>query len=105
MITNVPIERIFKLIGKGATRTVQRQKALFTLGVSFDEHITRYRGGTIPDYSICVLHFKKDKRTHCAVWFDGKFYDPFYGILEKYEEGIRVTSYLKTYGRKDDRTK
>ena len=97
MIAGVSAEDVIKVIGRGCTSHTDRKKALFHFGISFAEHITRYRGEKIPNYSICVLHLNKEKNTHCAVWYDGKFYDPYHGILDEHLPGIRVTSYLRIF--------
>lgn len=98
MIAEISLEESIFVFGKrSGTTTKNVINALRKLGISCGDRLLFAKKHEKPDVCMCVLHYKDCKSTHWTIW-DGDYYlDPAYGVLEKYGEGFRITSYLPIY--------
>ena len=99
MLSGMDINEIIKIMKCGKWQ-VSFSKVIETLnyfGIEHSEKMTYMRKKDIELSKCCILNIKDEKSskgTHMAVYFDKKFYDPVYGISEKYNKD-KIISYLE----------
>ena len=99
MITGKDIEAVIKdMKTSGPTSIGQLIEILDFYGVKHGERNTRVsKKNPVPhEYSILTVHTNQGY-THWALLYDGKYYDPEFGIIEgEYPHG-KITSFLAIY--------
>lgn len=96
MITGKPVEEVIKdMKTSGPTSIGQLMEILDRYGVRHAERNTRIskKNPTPHEYSILTVH-ADGGYTHWVLWFDGKYYDPEFGILAGDYPYGRITSFL-----------
>jgi len=95
MIAGKQIKDVVSIIGRGKTSAPALRKALRHFGFACSSRTERVRkGAIIPELVIIRLHYRGEKASHWTVMHKGKFYDPTYGIVEKYPDEIYRTSFV-----------
>ncbi len=99
MLANVSLEKSVATFGKrGGTTTKEVVAALKALGVRCGNELLRTKNNAMTPVCIVKLHFDWDKiHTHWTIYNRGIFYDPAIGMTEKYQEGVRPTSFLPIF--------
>ena len=99
MITGKEIEEVIKdMKTDGPTSIGQLIGALDFYGIGHAEKNTRIsKKNPVPhEYSILTVHTNAGY-THWVLWFDGKYYDPEFGLISgEYTHG-KITSFLGIY--------
>ncbi len=99
MITGKSIEEVIKdMKTSGATSIGQLIEILDVYGVKHAERNTRIsKKNPMPyEYTILTVHTNAGY-THWVVLYDGRYYDPEYGVIEgEYPYG-KITSFLGIY--------
>lgn len=82
MLSGVAVEDIFNLVGTQKETTLNdMKKALSALNISFKESRVEVKNKSdLP--RIALLSLETPKCWHWSLYFNGKFYDPEYGVLE-----------------------
>lgn len=96
MVVGRKIEDVIAIIGRGKTRTSDLKKALNMFDFYCSDRAERIRKEqSLPQLAIARLHYTGIKESHWTVICEGKFYDPAYGITDKYPDGVYATSFLR----------
>lgn len=89
MVSGEDIDKIFKLVKTEKETTLKDMKsALSTLGISFSENrMEVFKKSELP--RVALLSLETPKCWHWSLFFDGKFYDPEYGVLDDFPPSNR----------------
>ena len=99
MITGKDIEEVIKDMKTGGPTSIgQLLEILDYYGVKHAERNTRIsKKNPVPhEYSILTVHTDKGY-THWALLYDGKYYDPEFGVIEGGYPHGKITSFLAIY--------
>ena len=97
MLAGVEVQDVINIINhdKGTSR-VQLQIALKHYGIKYAPKTIKYEEGmTMP--KICILDIKMPGYSHWSLYYDGKFYDPEFGIRDGCPEGGNLARVWKIY--------
>lgn len=98
MITNRSIEEIFKVMKtEGPTSIGQLIEVLDYYNIKHAERNVRIskKNPKHSDYSILTVHMPS--YTHWVVFYNGKYYDPEFGLLNNPHPNGKITSFLAIY--------
>ncbi len=89
MLSGVDVFEIIKLVNTEKETTLKDMKnALITLGISFKDNRVEVKDKSeLP--RVALLSLETPKCWHWSLYFDGKFYDPEYGVLEDFPPSNR----------------
>lgn len=89
MLSGVDVYDIMKLVNTEKETTLKDMKiALKQLGISYkNERVEVKEKSELP--RVAVLSLETPKCWHWSLFFDGKFYDPEYGILDDFPPSNR----------------
>lgn len=89
MLSGVDVFEIFALVNTEKETTLKDMKnALKTLRISFKEiRVEVKEKSELP--RVAILSLETPKCWHWSLYFDGKFYDPEYGILDDFPPSNR----------------
>ncbi len=89
MLSGVDVLDIFKLVNTEKETTLKDMKtALNTLGISFKEQRVEVKDKSeLP--RVAILSLETPKCWHWSLVFDGKFYDPEYGVCDDFPPSNR----------------
>jgi hypothetical protein len=98
MLANVSIEEAIKVMHtSGPTSIGQLIEALDYYGIKHAPRNTRIskKNPTISDVAILTVHMPT--YTHWAIYYNGDYYDPEFGLLKEYHPDGKITSFLEIY--------
>lgn len=89
MLSGVDVYEIFKLVNTEKETTLKDMKmALSELGISYrNERVEVKNESELP--RVAVLSLETPKCWHWSLFFEGKFYDPEYGVLDDFPPSNR----------------
>lgn len=89
MVSGEDIDKIFNLVKTEKETTLKDMKsALSALGIRFNENrIEVFKKCELP--RVALLSLETPKCWHWSLFFDGKFYDPEYGVLDDFPPSNR----------------
>ncbi len=89
MLSGVDVFEVFKLVKTEKETTLKDMKmALNALGISFkDNRVEVKEKEDLP--RVAMLSLETPKCWHWSLFFEGKFYDPEYGVLEDFPPSNR----------------
>ncbi len=89
MLSGVRVEEIFTLVGTERETTLKDMKnALKSLEIGFKENRVELSDKSdLP--SIAILSLETPKCWHWSLYFEGKFYDPEYGVCDDFPPSNR----------------
>ncbi len=89
MLSGIDVKEIFKLVNTEKETTLKDMKmALNTLGISFKENRVEVKEkNDLP--RVAMLSLETPKCWHWSLFFEGKFYDPEYGVLDDFPPSNR----------------
>jgi len=93
MLANVPVDEVIKVMktDKG-TSTAQIDNALFYYGIKHGKTRKKVKEDTVlPD--ICILSLKLPGYEHWSLYFNGKYYDPEFGVMNDLPENAVLEYY------------
>lgn len=89
MLSGVDVKDIFAIVKTEKETTLKDMKnALITLGISFKDNRVEVKDKSeLP--RVALLSLETPKCWHWSLYFDGKFYDPEYGVLDDFPPSNR----------------
>lgn len=89
MMSGVSVEKIFELVNTEKETTLKDMKmALTKLGISYkNERVEVKNKSDLP--RVALLSLETPKCWHWSLFFDDKFYDPEYGVLDDFPPSNR----------------
>lgn len=98
MLANSSIEEAIKKMGKdGSTDPIDIINGLRAFGIKCDDEFVKITQEN-PSYPpVCVLLVWFPTYGHWVVHYNGKFYDPEFGLLDQCVQHGRIGSYLSVY--------
>lgn len=89
MLSGVDVYEIMKLVKTEKETTLKDMKlALLSLGISFKENRVEVKDKSeLP--RVALLSLETPKCWHWSLYFEGKFYDPEYGVLDDFAPSNR----------------
>ncbi len=89
MLSGVSVEDIFKLVNTEKETTLKDMKAALTaLGIAYKENRVEVKNKCdLP--RVAILSLETPKCWHWSLYFEGKFYDPEYGVLTDFPPSNR----------------
>lgn len=98
MITGKPIEDVFKVMKtEGSTSIGQLIEALDYYGIKHAEKNVRISKKNPNHSDYCILTVHMPLYTHWVVYYQGKYYDPEFGLLDSCHPDGRITSFFTIY--------
>ncbi len=84
MLADISVDEIIKIVGTDRETNLQQMfLALDTLGISYSpERISVNDKSELP--RVALLSIETPKCWHWSMYFEGKFYDPEYGVLDDF---------------------
>lgn len=102
MVTGKSIEETVSAFkdNTGVANTKEVADALHSFGIECEDKLTRINEKTsLPDTCLVKLRIGKYTNTRWAVWHNGRYYDPEYGITADYPPDIRATAFLSVFNK------
>ena len=89
MLSGIDVCEIFAIVKTEKETTLKDMKnALITLGISFKDNRVEVKDKSeLP--RVALLSLETPKCWHWSLYFDGKFYDPEYGVLDDFPPSNR----------------
>lgn len=95
MITGKPIEEIITVMKTdGPTSIGQLMEALDYYGIRHAEKNLRISKKNPKPTNYCILTVHMPKYTHWVIYYDGKYYDPEFGLLDNCHPDGKITSFF-----------
>ena len=97
MLAGVTVEEVVSVMknDKG-TGKKDIEKALSFYGISQAKTMTKAdNSSTLP--KVCILKVLLPKYAHWILYYDGKYYDPEFGVMEELYQKARIQSYLEIF--------
>ena len=93
MLANVPVDEVIKVMKTDkSTSTAQIDNALFYYGIKHGKTRKKVKEDTVlPD--ICILSLKLPGYEHWSLYFNGKYYDPEFGVMNDLPENAVLEYY------------
>ncbi len=101
MLAGVTVEEVVSVMknDKG-TGKKDIEKALNYYGISQAKTMTRADNTSILP-KVCILKVLLPKYGHWILYYDGKYYDPEFGLMDELYQKARIQSYLEIYIEED----
>lgn len=89
MLSGLDVDEIFSLVKTEKETTLKDMKtALNALGISFNDSKVEVKNASeLP--RVAMLSLETPKCWHWSLYFEGKFYDPEYGVLDDFPPSNR----------------
>ncbi len=96
MIAGITLKKSIEIFGGiGRTTTKQIKQALKQLGIKTGNRRERIsQNKLLPYLCIVFIRWSDNGRGHWSVHENGKFYDPYFGHIKKYDNG-KILSFLR----------
>lgn len=95
MLASKPVDEVIELMctDKG-THIFHIKTALEYYGIKHAKSLKKYKEGMILP-NICVLDLELPSYSHWSLYFNGKYYDPEFGILDKCTENSNYKTFFR----------
>ncbi len=97
MLAGVTVEEVVSVMknDKG-TGKKDIEKALNYYGISQAKTMTKADNSSVLP-KVCILKVLLPQYGHWILYYDGKYYDPEFGVMEELYQKARIQSYLKIF--------
>lgn len=97
MLAGVTVEEVVSVMknDKG-TGKKDIEKALNYYGINQAKTMTKADNTSVLP-KVCILKVLLPKYGHWILYYDGKYYDPEFGVMEKLYQKARIQSYLEIF--------
>lgn len=97
MLAGVTVEEVVSVMknDKG-TGKKDIEKALNYYGISQARTMTKADNSSVLP-KVCILKVLLPQYGHWILYYDGKYYDPEFGVMEELYQKARIQSYLKIF--------
>ncbi len=97
MLADVTVEEVVSVM-KNETGTGKKdiEKALDYYGISQAKTMTKADNTSVLP-KVCILKVLLPKYGHWILYYDGKYYDPEFGVMEELNQKARIQSYLEIF--------
>ena len=95
MLASASVDEVIDIMGTDKGTNLEHIKtALEYYGIKHEKSLTKYKEGiTLPN--ICILELQLPKYKHWTLYFNGKYYDPEFGILDECTQDSVKLRFLK----------
>ena len=101
MLAGVTVEEVVSVMknDKG-TGKKDIEKALNYYGISQAKTMKKADNSSVLP-KVCILKVLLPKYSHWVLYYDGKYYDPEFGLMEEIYQKARIQSYLEIFVDED----
>ncbi len=97
MLAGVTVEDVVSVMNNGkGTGKKDIEKALNHYGITQAKTMTKADNNTVLP-KVCILKVLLPKYGHWILYYDGKYYDPEFGLMDELYPKARIQSYLKIF--------
>lgn len=95
MLVSKPVDEVIDIMNTDKGTHIEHIKAaLEYYGIKHEKSLTKYKDGMkLPD--ICILALQLPTYKHWSIYFDSKYYDPEFGVLDEYTQNEIILRFLK----------
>ncbi len=97
MLAGVTVEDVVSVMNNDkGTGKKDIEKALNHYGITQAKTMTKADNNTVLP-KVCILKVLLPKYGHWILYYDGKYYDPEFGLMDELYPKARIQSYLKIF--------
>ncbi len=97
MLADVTVEEVVSVMkNEKGTGKKDIEKALNYYGISQAKTMTKADNTSVLP-KVCILKVLLPKYGHWILYYDGKYYDPEFGVMEELNQKARIQSYLEIF--------
>lgn len=97
MLADVTVEEVVSVMkNEKGTGKKDIEKALDYYGISQAKTMTKADNTSVLP-KVCILKVLLPKYGHWILYYDGKYYDPEFGVMEELNQKARIQSYLEIF--------